>query len=100
MEKILFNLTTNNVDLIYKLDQIPSNTITALSADSWGVHVATDQEPLVHYNMANNQFEDGASTWQIGNWPALEMVSDGTDLFVLLDGDFIHNPRKKSDTSD
>ena len=84
-----FNLTTNSVDLIYKLDQIPSNTITALSADSWGVHIATDQEPIVHYNLANNQFEDGASTWQMGNWPALEMVSDGNDLFVLLDGDLV-----------
>jgi len=82
-----FNLTTNTVDLIYKLDQIPSNTITALSADSWGIHIATDQEPIVHYNIADNQFEDGASTWQIGNWPAIEMVSDGNDLFVLLDGD-------------
>ena len=60
----VYNLTTNNVDLIYKIDQVPSNTITALSADSWGIHIATDQEPIVHYNMADNQFEDGASTWQ------------------------------------
>ena len=84
-----YNLTTNDVDLIYKIDQVPSNTITALSADSWGVHVATDQEPIVHYNMADNQFEDGASTWQMGNWPVIEMTSDGNDLFALFEGDLV-----------
>ena len=84
-----YNLSTNIVESIYKLDQVPSNTITAISADSWGVHIATDQEPLVHYNFANNQFEDGAQSWQIGNWPVIEMKSDGKDLFALLDGDLV-----------
>ena len=76
--------TSITVDYTIRVDQLPSTNILAISADSWGVHIATDADPIVHYNAMDNQFENGLSSWQMGNSTAIDMVSDGADLFILL----------------
>jgi hypothetical protein len=34
----------------HKFDQLSSNTVDALAADWWGLHIATDIGPMTHYN--------------------------------------------------
>ena len=67
----------------HKFDQLPSNYVTALTADWWGVHVATDNGPVTHWNSASGDFEDGIANWQSGSWPIIEMYSDGDDLVAM-----------------
>lgn len=77
-----FTTYTPTVTNTHRPDQIPHNTVTALAADWWGVHVATVSEPLTHWNASSNQFEDGAAFWQIPSWPIFDMDSDGVTLVV------------------
>ncbi len=83
------NLSTLLVEETYRLDQLPSNSIISMAVDAWGIHIATDTDPITHWNAATNQFEDGASSWQFGAWPPKEMVSDGSNLFVLFNNKLV-----------
>ena len=33
----------------HQFDQLPSNYVTAVTSDTWGIHVATETGPLVHW---------------------------------------------------
>ena len=37
----------------YPLDMLPSNTVTALASDNWGIHIATETGPMYHYNASS-----------------------------------------------
>ena len=67
----------------HKFDQLPSNFVTAISADWWGVHIATDVGPITHWNSLANEFEDGIANWQSASWPITDMYSDGDDLIAM-----------------
>ena len=64
-------------------DTLPSNQISALAADWWGVHIATDEEPLMHWNAASGEMELGVGEARIADWPVLSMESDGNHVLVI-----------------
>lgn len=66
----------------YRFDQLPSNTVRALTGDSWGLHVATTESPIVHYNQTSMEFEDGVALWQLSGALVTDMYSDGTRLLI------------------
>ncbi|MDP6333896.1 MAG: fibronectin type III domain-containing protein [Candidatus Poseidoniaceae archaeon] len=75
--------TTGLVSQTHRFDQLPSNTVTAIASDWWGLHIATDVGPMTHWNGLNSQFEDGVASWQIPSWPIEQMVSNGDEVLVI-----------------
>ena len=75
--------TSGLVIQTHRFDQLPSNTITAVAADWWGLHIATDVGPMTHWNGINSQFEDGTSAFQIPSWPIEKMVSNGDHIMAF-----------------
>ena len=75
--------TTGLITQTHRFDQLPSNTITALASDWWGLHIATDVGPMTHWNGINNQFEDGAAAFQVPSWPVERLVSNGDELLAI-----------------
>jgi len=75
--------TTGLVSQTHRFDQLPSNTVTAIASDWWGLHIATDVGPMTHWNGLNSQFEDGVASWQIPSWPVEQMVSNGDEVLVI-----------------
>ena len=78
----LVNPLTQQVLSTHRFDQLPSNTVTAMTSDWWGLHMATDVGPLTHWNASSGEFEDGTSSLQI-QYPIIHMVSDGEDLLSV-----------------
>jgi hypothetical protein len=70
----------------YHADSLPSNDVTAIAADGWGVHIATEEQPLSHWNAASNQMEHGAIAVDTGGWPITSFSSDGTTLLAATSG--------------
>ena len=67
----------------HMFDQLPSNEVKALTSDLWGVHVATTESPIVHYNMTSTEFENGVALWQLSGALVTDMFSDGTRLLIM-----------------
>jgi len=65
------------------IDVLPSNTITALTSDWWGVHIATDQGPMMHWNGQSAEMEQGAPRSAFANWPITDMSSDGQNIIAI-----------------
>ena len=65
------------------IDVLPSNTVTALTSDWWGVHIATDEGPMMHWNGSNSEMEQGAPSSAFADWPVRQMSSDGQTLLAL-----------------
>ena len=65
---------------------IPSNNVLNLAADSWGVHVATDIAPIVHWNGTMGQMEAGTNPSNLLSWPPVRMVSNGNYLVLIGSG--------------
>ena len=78
----VINPATNTITATHKFDQLPSNTVTALASDWWGVHIATDIGPLTHWNQASGDFEIGVE-FQQALHPLHTMVSNGDKVIVL-----------------
>jgi type II secretory pathway pseudopilin PulG len=78
----LLSTSSQQVDSTHRFDQLPSNTISALTSDWWGVHMATDVGPLTHWNASSGDFEDGTSFFQ-GQYPIVHMESDGEDVLSI-----------------
>ncbi|MGA0352162.1 MAG: hypothetical protein ACO3NY_00760 [Poseidonia sp.] len=78
----LVNPSTQQVISTHRFDQLPSNTVTALTADWWGLHMATDVGPLTHWNASSGDFEDGTTSLQL-QYPIVHMVSDGDELLSV-----------------
>ena len=80
----LVSLSSNAVDSTHRFDQLPSNTVTALASDWWGVHVATDFGSLTHWNSSSGEFEDGNIAMQ--TQPTVTaMVSDGDEILAMTE---------------
>ena len=75
--------TTGLVTQTHRFDQLPSNTVTAIASDWWGLHIATDVGPMTHWNGINAQFEDGAAAFQVPSWPVEKLISNGDDLLAI-----------------
>ena len=67
------------------VDILPSNDITAITGDSWGIHVATDEGPMMHWNGTSLEMEQGSAPWGFRDWPVTNLVSDGTNLVAISD---------------
>ena len=65
------------------IDVLPSNTVTALTSDWWGVHIATEEGPMMHWNGSNSEMEQGAPSSAFADWPVRQMSSDGQALLGL-----------------
>ena len=78
----LLNPSTQQVSSTHRFDQLPSNTVTAVAADWWGLHLATDVGPLTHWNASSGDFEDGTTVFQ-SQYPIVHMVSDGDDVLSV-----------------
>ena len=79
----ILDSSTMSVAEIHRFDQLPSNYVTAVTADYAGVHIATDVGPMVHYDGLSNEFEDGLASFQLPSWPIFRMSSDGTHLMLM-----------------
>ena len=79
----------------YNIDMIPSNDVRAIATDDWGVHVATDSEPIVHWNATMMQMESGMGRSSLLTWPPFQMLSDGDYVAVVSPRgvDVIHSGR-------
>ena len=75
--------TTGLVIQTHRFDQLPSNTVTALASDWWGLHIATDVGPMTHWNGISAQFEDGSAAFQVPSWPVEKLVSNGDQLLAI-----------------
>ena len=65
------------------IDMIPDNDVISLTADSWGVHIATATSPTVHWNASSGSMEDGPNPFTMAGYPPTSMVSNGLDLISL-----------------
>ena len=65
------------------IDVLPSNVITALTSDWWGVHIATDEGPMMHWNGATAEMEQGTRPSAFANWPVTQMSSDGQNVLAV-----------------
>ncbi len=71
-----------------QVDMLPSNDVRAIAADWWGVHIATSEEPLVHWKAATSTMEAGSSSWMLLAWPVRKLLSDGRTLVVVTPAGF------------
>ncbi len=78
-----WDIATDSANGTYNIDMIPSNDVKAIAADDWGVHIATDSEPLVHWNSTSIQMESGQGRRSMLTWPPFQIFSDGDYLAVL-----------------
>jgi len=78
-----WDLATDSANGTYNIDMIPSNDVRAIAADDWGVHIATDREPLVHWNSTSIQMESGLGRSSLLTWPPFQIISDGDYLAVI-----------------
>ena len=78
----LIDASTQQVTSTHRFDQLPSNTVTALTGDWWGLHIATELGPLTHWNGTSADFEDGVQ-FQQSQYPVHTMVSNGDEVLVL-----------------
>ena len=78
-----WDLKTDEVNGTYNIDMIPSNDVRAIVGDDWGVHIATDVAPLVHWNGSTLQMETGSGIEALQSWPPYEMQSNGQHLVVM-----------------
>ena len=67
----------------HQFDQLPSNYVTAVTSDTWGIHVATETGPLVHWVASNGQFNSGVNVFSMEDWPVYSMRSDGSYLIAV-----------------
>ncbi|MDB9834997.1 hypothetical protein OAC38_03080 [Candidatus Poseidoniaceae archaeon] len=76
------DISSNAVVSTHRFDQLPSNTVTSVTADYGGVHIATDIGSLTHYNGLTDQFIAGISSADVPSWPIRNMESDGVHLIL------------------
>lgn len=79
----MINVGTMQVISTHRFDQLPSNTVTALTGDWWGLHIATDIGPMTHWNSSDTMFEDGLASYQTPTWPVEGMMSNGDELIAF-----------------
>ena len=78
-----WDIATDSANGTYNIDMIPSNDVRAIATDDWGVHIATDSEPIVHWNATMMEMESGQGRNSLLTWPPFQMMSDGDYVAVL-----------------
>ena len=83
---VAWDIATDMANGTYQIDKIPSNDVRSIAADDWGVHIATDISPIVHWNSSSLDMEVGAPTNSLMSWPPSELVSHGGNLVMISPG--------------
>ena len=78
-----WDLGTDSLNGTYNIDMIPSNDVSAVETDLWGVHIATSIQPLVHWNASSMKIEAGPGGLDLQAWPITELTSDGNHLAAI-----------------
>lgn len=78
-----WDIATDRENGTYNVDMIPSNDVRTITADDWGVHIATDTAPIVHWNGTKQKMETGVGENSLLSWPPFEIHSDGNNLVVM-----------------
>jgi hypothetical protein len=78
-----WDLNNDEENGTYNIDMIPSNDVRSISSDDWGIHIATDSEPLVHWNGSIMRMESGMGVEDLLSWPASQILSDGTNIVII-----------------
>ena len=78
-----FDTGSQSVSELHQFDQLPSNTVTAVTADLYGIHIATDVGPLVHWIRSTGDFNSGVNIFGMQDWPVYSMRSDGNYLIAI-----------------
>ena len=78
-----WDLGTDSPNGTYNIDMIPSNDVSAVETDLWGVHIATSIQPLVHWNASSMKIEAGPGGLDLQAWPITELTSDGNHLAAI-----------------
>ncbi len=78
-----WDLATDRQNGTYNIDMIPSNDVRSISSDIWGIHIATDSEPIVHFNGSSMRMESGIGVEDLLFWPPSQIISDGTHIVVI-----------------
>ena len=78
-----WDLSTDSSNGTYNIDMIPSNDVSAVESDIWGVHIATSSQPLVHWNASSMAMEAGLGAIDLQAWPITDLESDGTHLAAI-----------------
>ena len=78
-----WDLMTDMANGSYNIDMIPSNDVRAIATDDWGVHIATDVEPLVHWNGSKMKMETGVGQGSLLSWPPFQLHSDGQNIVAM-----------------
>ena len=79
----MIDVGTMQVASTHRFDQLPSNTVTALTNDWWGLHIASDVGPMTHWNASSTDFEDGLASYQTPTWPVEGMMSNGDEIIAF-----------------
>ena len=83
---VAWDINTDTVNGTYQIDKIPSNDVRSIAADDWGVHIATDISPMVHWNSSSLDMEVGAPANSLMSWPPSEVSSHGGNLVMISPG--------------
>ena len=78
-----WDLSTDSYNGTYNIDMIPSNDVSAVETDLWGVHIATSSQPLMHWNGTSMSMEAGQGAIDLQAWPITDLASDGTHLAAI-----------------
>ena len=78
-----WDISTDSHNGTYNIDMIPSNDVSAVEADLWGVHIATSNQPLVHWNGTSMGMEAGPGAIELQGWPIIDLASDGNHLAAI-----------------
>ena len=78
-----WDLSTDSYNGTYNIDMIPSNDVSAVETDLWGVHIATSNQPLVHWNGTSMAMESGSGAIELQAWPITDLASDGTHVAAI-----------------
>ena len=70
------------IDDTLRFDQLPSNDVTAVASDWWGLHIATESGTMTHWNPLSEEFEEGLDRTPT-NQRVERITSDGTTAVLM-----------------
>ena len=76
------------VDDVHRFDQLPSNDVTAVASDWWGLHISTESGTMTHWNALSEEFEEGLDRTPT-NQRIERIVADGTTAVLMIDNGLV-----------
>ena len=76
------------VDDVHLFDQLPSNDVTAVASDWWGLHISAESGTMTHWNALSEEFEEGLDRTPT-NQRIERIVADGTTAVLMIDNGLV-----------